>query len=137
MINTVIGKLIIFSSVYIVVLIFISPFIDHLFTTLDHDKELKETNMQILIEIILHVIVLTITWFWANKYLTQILEHILKVKIKEHTKTAIDFMAAIALVGLQTNLIDKLRYVSIDHPFRIKDLYNYKLNNLLTRKFEN
>ena len=124
MINTVIGKLIIFSSVYIVVLIFISPFIDHLFTTLDHDKELKETNIQILIEIILHVIVLTITWYWANKYLTQILEHILKVKIKEHTKTAIDFMAAIALVGLQTNLIDKLRYVSIDHPFRIKDLYN-------------
>jgi hypothetical protein len=67
--------------------------------------------------------VLTITWYWANKYLTQILEHILNVKIKDHTKTAIDFMAAIALVGLQTNLIDKLRYVSIDHPFRIKDLY--------------
>ena len=124
MINTVIGKLIIFSSVYIVVLIFISPFIDHLFTTLDQDKLKKETNIQILIEIILHVIVLTITWYWANKYLTQILEHILKVKIKAHTKTAIDFMAAIALVGLQTNLIDKLRYVSIDHPFRIKDLYN-------------
>tara|TARA_B110000046_G_scaffold182692_1_gene217239 strand:+ start:1796 stop:2170 length:375 start_codon:yes stop_codon:yes gene_type:complete len=124
MINTVIGKLIIFSSVYIVVLIFISPFIDHLFSTLDQDKLKKETNIQILIEIILHVIVLTITWYWANKYLTQILEHILKVKIKEHTKTAIDFMAAIALVGLQTNLIDKLRYVSIDHPFRIKDLYN-------------
>ena len=38
MINTVIGKLIIFSSVYIVVLIFVSPFIDHLFTTLDQDK---------------------------------------------------------------------------------------------------
>ena len=124
MINTVIGKLIIFSSVYIVVLIFISPFIDHLFSTLDQDKLKKETNIQILIEIILHVIGLTITWFWANKYLTQFLEYILKVKIKEHTKTAIDFMAAIALVGLQTNLIDKLRYVSIDHPFRIKDLYN-------------
>jgi len=124
MINTVIGKLIIFSSVYIVVLIFVSPFIDHLFTTLDQDKLKKESNMQILIEIILHVIVLTITWYWANKYLTQILEYILKVKIKDHTKTAIDFMAAIALVGLQTNLIDKLRYVSIDHPFRIKDLYN-------------
>ena len=124
MINTVIGKLIIFSSVYIVVLIFVSPFIDHLFTTLDQDKIKKETNIQILIEIILHVIVLTITWYWANKYLTQILEHILNVKIKDHTKTAIDFMAAIALVGLQTNLIDKLRYVSIEHPFRIKDLYN-------------
>ena len=123
MINTVIGKLIIFSSVYIVVLIFISPFIDHLFTTLDHDKEVKETNIQILIEIILHVIVLTITWYWANKYLTQLLEYILKVKIKEHTKTAIDFMAAVALVGLQKNLIDKLKYISIEHPFRVTELY--------------
>jgi len=123
MINTVIGKLIIFSSVYIVVLIFISPFIDHLFTTLDHDKEVKETNIQILIEIILHVIVLTITWYWANKYLTQLLEYILKVKIKEHTKTAIDFMAAVALVGLQKNLIDKLKYISFEHPFRVTELY--------------
>jgi len=123
MINTVIGKLIIFSSIYIVVLIFVSPFIDHLFTTLDQDKIKKETNIQILIEIILHVIVLTITWFWANKYLTQILEYILKVKIKEHTKTAIDFMAAVALVGLQKNLIDKLKYISIEHPFRITELY--------------
>ena len=123
MINTVIGKLIIFSSVYIVVLIFISPFIDHLFTTLDQDKLKKETNIQILIEIILHVIVLTITWYWANKYLTQLLEYILKVKIKEHTKTAIDFMAAVALVGLQKNLIDKLKYISIEHPFRVTELY--------------
>ena len=123
MINTVIGKLIIFSSVYIVVLIFISPFIDHLFTTLDHDKEVKETNIQILIEIILHVIVLTITWYWANKYLTQLFEYILKVKIKEHTKTAIDFMAAVALVGLQKNLIDKLKYISFEHPFRVTELY--------------
>ena len=123
MINTVIGKLIIFSSVYIVVLIFISPFIDHLFTTLEQDKLKKETNIQILIEVILHVIVLTITWYWANKYLTQLLEYILKVKIKEHTKTAIDFMAAVALVGLQKNLIDKLKYISIEHPFRITELY--------------
>ena len=123
MINTVIGKLIIFSSVYIVVLIFISPFIDHLFTTLDQDKVKKETNIQILIEIILHVIVLTITWYWTNKYLTLFLEHIFKVKISVHTDTAINFMASVALVGLQKNLIDKLKYISFEHPFRVTELY--------------
>ena len=123
MINTVIGKLIIFSSVYIVVLIFISPFIDHLFTTLDQNKVEKETNLQILIEIILHVIVLTITWYWINKYLKSFLEHILNVNIKDHTKTAIDFMASVALVGLQKNLIDKLKYISFEHPFRVTHLY--------------
>jgi len=124
MINTVIGKLIIFSSVYIIFLIFLSPFIDHLFTTLDQDKVKKETNLQILMEIILHVIVLTIIWYWTNKYLKKFLENILKVQIKEHTKTAIDFMAAVALVGLQKNLIDKLKYISFEHPFRLTDLYN-------------
>ena len=55
---------------------------------------------------------LTITWYWINKYLKSFLEHILNVDIKDHTKTAIDFMASVALVGLQKNLIDKLKYIS-------------------------
>ena len=42
-------KLAIFSSVYITVLIFFSPAIDHLFTSLEQDKAIKEENWQILI----------------------------------------------------------------------------------------
>ena len=37
-----------FSSLYLVILMIISPFIDHAFNSLDEDKVLKENNFQIL-----------------------------------------------------------------------------------------
>ena len=51
--NNIFVKLAVFSSIYVIVLIFIAPFIDHLFTSLEEDKLIKETNLQILLEIIL------------------------------------------------------------------------------------
>ncbi len=122
--NNIFVKLAVFSSIYVIVLIFIAPFIDHLFTSLEEDKLIKETNLQILLEIILHVIVLTIAWYWLHKFLRSFLERLLKIKIKEATQTAIDFISALALIGLQKNLIDKLEYITIEHPFRITELYS-------------
>lgn len=119
--NTVF-RLALFSTIYIIVLIGLSPFIDHLFTSLEEDKKFNENNFQILGEIIIHIIVLTISWFYLNKYLKQFLETIFKINIKQHTATAIDFIAAIALIGLQKNLIDKINYITIEHPFRLSDL---------------
>ena len=122
--NNIFVKLSVFSSIYVIVLIFVAPFIDHLFTSLEDDKLIKETNLQILIEIILHVIVLTIAWYWLHQFLRSFLERLLKIKIKEATQTAIDFISALALIGLQKNLIDKLGYITIEHPFRITELYS-------------
>jgi hypothetical protein len=116
-------RLALFSSIYLIILIFLAPFIDHLFTSLDEDKGIKENNYQILAEIIIHAMVLTVTWYFLHKYLSKFLESVLDVKIKEATKSAIDFISAIALVGLQRNLIDKLEYITFEHPFRVKDLY--------------
>tara|TARA_Y100000590_G_scaffold443712_1_gene573482 strand:+ start:791 stop:1171 length:381 start_codon:yes stop_codon:yes gene_type:complete len=121
--NNIFIKLAVFSSIYVIVLIFVAPFIDHLFTSLEEDKLIKETNSQILLEIILHVIVLTIAWYWLHKSLRSFLERLFKIKIKEATQTAIDFITALALIGLQKNLIDKLEYITIEHPFRIAELY--------------
>jgi hypothetical protein len=116
-------RLALFSSIYLIILIFLAPFIDHLFTSLEEDKAIKENNYQILSEIIIHAMVLTVTWYFLHKYLSKFLESVLDVKIKEATKSAIDFISAIALVGLQRNLIDKLEYITFEHPFRVKDLY--------------
>ena len=116
-------RLALFSSIYLIILIFLAPFIDHLFTSLEEDKAIKENNYQILAEIIIHAMVLTVTWYFLHKYLSKFLESVLDVKIKEATKNAIDFISAIALVGLQRNLIDKLEYITFEHPFRVKDLY--------------
>lgn len=121
--DNVIVRLCIFSIVYIIVLIFLAPFIDHAFTSLEEDVNKKETNFQILIEIISHAIVLAVSWYFLHKYLRQYLENFMNIKIKEATKTAIDIISAIALVGLQRNLIQKLEYITITHPFRLTDLY--------------
>ena len=121
--DNILVRLSVFSSIYVIVLIFLAPLIDHSFTSLEEDKLIEESNYQILAEIILHVIVLTITWYFLHKYLSQLIENLLNVKMRDATRTAIDFISAIALVGLQTNLIAKLRYITLEHPFRMTDLY--------------
>ena len=122
--NNILVKLSIFSTIYVIVLIFLSPFIDHLFTSLEKDKKSKISKKKILIEIILHVILITIIWFFLNSFLRYNLKSLLKIEIKEATKTAIDFVSAIVLVGLQKNLIDKLEYITLEHPIRLIDIFN-------------
>ena len=39
----------------------------------------------------------------------------------EATKAGIDLVSAITLIGLQKNLIDKLEYITHEHPFRLYD----------------
>lgn len=112
-------KLSIFTTVYLLVLIFFAPGLDHLFTTLEEDKKKKENNFQILGEVIIHVIVLAVGWYWMNNFLRKTVEGILKVTIKEQTITAIEMITALALIGLQKNLISKLEYITIKHPFRL------------------
>jgi hypothetical protein len=124
MYDNVIVRLTIFTTIYIVILIFLSPLIDHLFTTLEDDIESKGSNLQILMEIILHVIVIAIIWYVLHNYIRVNVERVLNIRMRETTKTAIDIISAIALVGLQRNLINKLRYISYIHPFRLTDLYN-------------
>ena len=113
----------IFSVIYILLLIFLAPLIDHIFTSLDDDKKIKENNFQILGEIILHLIIISVVWYLLNTYLVILLEGILNIKIKEATKSTVGIVGSIALVGLQKNLIEKLEYITISHPFRMKDLY--------------
>ena len=118
--NTIL-KLIIFTIIYFIILLFLSPIIDHFFTTLEQDKAIKESNFQILSEIILQLIVITIVWYFLHGYLSKYLEHLLNAKMGEATKAGIDLVSAITLIGLQKNLIDKLEYITHEHPFRWSD----------------
>ena len=112
-------KISIFSLIYLVSLIFIAPAIDHLFSDLKTDIGKQKTNIQIMIEIMIHIVFLSVIWYFIHKYIKRSLESILNVKVKEYTKTTIDIVSAIALVGLQKNLLEKLEYITIKHPFRI------------------
>ena len=101
----------------------VSPIIDHSFTSLDEDINMKENNFQILVEVILHLIIITLFWFYINLYARKYLEKVFNFRIRLATKTAINVVSSIALIGLQKNLIDKLEYITISHPFRLTDLY--------------
>ena len=121
--NNIIFKISLFSSSYLIILMIVSPIIDHSFTSLDEDINMKETNFQILGEVILHLICITIVWYYINLFAGAYLERIFDLKIKIATKTAINVVSSIALIGLQKNLISKLEYITLTHPFRLTDLY--------------
>lgn len=121
--DNIIFKIALFSSSYLIILMIVSPIIDHSFTSLDEDINMKETNFQMLGEIILHLICITIVWYYINIYTREYLTSFFDLKIKMATKTAISVVSSIALIGLQKNLIEKLEYITISHPFRMLDLY--------------
>ena len=110
----------IISTIYLIILMIISPIIDHFFTPLDVSK--NKNKLKILFEISLHIIMIAIVWHTINTYIPKYIEKILKFKINNVTKTGIEIVSSIVLVGLQKNLIDKLEYITLTHPIRYKDL---------------
>jgi len=121
--NNSIVKITLFSTIYVIVLIFLSPIVDHLFTSLDEDKAKQENNLQILFEIITHSMVLVVLWYLLDKYFKKFLENLLDIKMRDITETAMEIISGIILVGLQNNLIQKLSYITYEHPFRLVDVY--------------
>lgn len=94
-----------------------SPIIDHSFTSLDQDKVLKETNYEILFEIIAHIVVLTMVFLVLDKMMDYIINTI-REKDADSFRRAAELLTAITLIGLQNNLIKKLMYITHEHPFR-------------------
>ena len=115
------AKFLVFIVLYEIFLIVFSPFIDHFFTTLDQDKLLKETNTEILVEIISHIVVLTIAFLFLDVMIQMIIKGI-KAKNFEAYKTSAELLTAITLIGLQKNLINKLNYITHEHPFRFVEI---------------
>ena len=122
--NNVIFKISLFSISYLIILMIFSPMIDHAFTTIDEDIDMKETNFQILGEVILHLILLTIVWYFIYTYVQAYIKKSFNLKFDKSVDIAIGIVSSIALIGLQKNLIDKLQYITLIHPFRLTDLYD-------------
>lgn len=123
MLNSISFKIPFVTIIYLLLLIVVSPVIDHSFTSLDEDINMKENNLQILCEVILHLIIIAFIWYIINYYVPKYIGSLLNIKIKQATKSAIGVVSSIVLIGLQKNLIDKLEYITLTHPFRLTDLY--------------
>ena len=113
--KSIVFKLIIFSVIYVSILIFISPIIDHFFNELDE----SQTNYKILSEIIIQITCLAIVWYYLHKFIKNTFKTKFHIKMGEPSENLIDLITAIVFVGLQKNLIHKLQYITYEHPFRI------------------
>lgn len=113
----IIFKISVFTIVYISILIIISPIIDNLFSSLEEDLNKKENKLQILGEIVIQLVFVSLLWYYLHSFLKNGIESKLNIKIKSATENAINFISSIALIGLQKNLLNKLEYVTDIHPF--------------------
>jgi hypothetical protein len=106
-----------YISINILFLFIISPVIDHFFKDLDKD----ESKERILLEVILQILTIALIWWIIDKY---ILSKV-KVNLDIHKNSVIikvrDIVNSVIMVGLQRHLINKLQYLSKNHPF--KDLF--------------
>ena len=108
------------SIIYIFVLFFIAPLVDHAFTPLHKD----ETNLEIFFEIIIQILTIATIWFILNKYINEFINHFVKIKRMRSIELSLSIVSSLIFVGLQTHLKSKLHYISIEHPFRIIRIFN-------------
>lgn len=108
-----------FSLVYLYVLIGVSPMIDHQFTDLQTDIREKKSYFQILIEISVHIVILAVSWYLFHSNLKRLCEGVMRANVCQHTEQAINIVSGLVLVGLQKNLLDKIKYITTNHPFRL------------------
>jgi hypothetical protein len=113
-----INKNLLITLILIILLFAISPVIDHAFPPLDEDK----TVLEILLECIIHIISIVVVLYIINKYIIYSINKHLNIdkELFNHTKPVI---SAVIMVGLQSHLINKLKFLTHKHPFRILNIY--------------
>ena len=107
--------MVLFSFIYVIILIQLSPIIDHSFGEFDEN----ESYLTILIEVIFQIVTLSICWYYLHKFIKHLLQK-KNIYMKEPSEKLMDFISAIVLMGLQRNLIKKLDYITYAHPFRVR-----------------
>ena len=94
-------------------LLVFAPMVDHVFY-LDHKIE-ESTDLEVFIIILVHIILVGVLiylfYYTAIKYMKFF-------KLNETYIKIIDLILGLTLVGLQRNLVYKLRYLSNRHPIR-------------------
>ena len=112
--GTMIGKVILVVMYYVGVLLFIGPVIDHFFTSLHKD----DSNLEILSEVIFQLLAVSVLWFYLSTWMFEIGHRLFNLRRLAGIKGVIGIVSGLMLVGLQTNLLDKLTYITKEHPFR-------------------
>ena len=111
----------IFLVIYSLTFLFLGPIIDHLFSTLEEDEKNKENNLQILKEVIYHLITIAFVWYISHLLYEPILIKLLHIKNEVGVKITMNIIRSIILIGTQRSLITKIRYLTLTHPIKLTD----------------
>ena len=95
-------------------LLVFAPMVDHVFY-LDHKIE-ESTDLEVFIIILVHIILVGVLIYLFHFYIVR--KYIKFFKLNETYIKIIDLILGLTLVGLQRNLLYKLRYLSNRHPIR-------------------
>lgn len=95
-------------------LLVFAPMVDHIFY-IDHKLD-ESTDLEIFITILIHIILLGLLIYLFHYYVVK--KYINYFKLNETYVKIIDLILGLTLVGLQRNLVFKLRYISNRHPIR-------------------
>ena len=95
-------------------LLVFAPMVDHLFY-IDHKLD-DSTDFEVFMTILIHIILLGILIYLFHYYIVK--KYINYFKLNETYVKIIDLILGLTLVGLQRNLVFKLRYMSNRHPIR-------------------
>ena len=119
-------KIIVVVLAYVFVLFTVAPFVDHAFTSLHKD----ETNFEIMSEIILQLITVSIVWYYVNSVMIFLISKYINLKGISRIESVISIVSGLMFVGLQTHLKSKLNYITHEHPFRFFEFLDDKdINN--------
>ena len=98
-------------------LLIFAPMVDHLFY-IDHKLE-EYSDFEIFLTALVHILLTGFFIYIFHYYIVKKYFEIFKIeKLYENYKVIIDLIIAMTLVGLQRNLVFKLRYLSNKHPIR-------------------
>ena len=100
----------IYSVLYFTVLVHISPIIDNMFTDLDSDIEKSVSKRRITIDIVCHLLVIVVSLYFVHLVLKETMQKY--IPFGPYTNNSINIVCGLTLVGLQRNLIDKLKYIT-------------------------
>jgi hypothetical protein len=103
----------------ITVLLVAAPFIDHVFYVHHKIEEIEKYKLYLMI--IVHVLLLGLLIIFIHYFIIEKYIRYFKItKYENYMKILIDLTITLSLIGLQRNLLFKIRYISLHHPIRSK-----------------
>ena len=113
-------KIGIVSLIHIFILFSIAPIIDNAFSPLQKNN----SNSEILFEIVTQLLFVSIVWSVLNQYVLKAINRYFKIRYTKVINNITSTISSLVLIGLQSHLINKLKYITHEHPLRIFQIFD-------------